>query len=159
MGRVDGCKSGDLSETEWSVPQKTIGGISVNKWQVENLLRDYHWKVESVKIMRETMNEINISMTAQYGLQAAMPKAIGDPSDPILKEVERRDRRWKKIHDYERDIQFIQFRLAQVMDDRETEVLHWLLEGKSMRWIGLHMGLSHTHIQRIKDSVIKNLIA
>ncbi|WP_404466396.1 DNA-binding response regulator [Planococcus rifietoensis] len=131
----------------------------MNKWQVENLLRDYHWKVESVKIMRETINEINISMTAQYGLQAAMPKAIGDPSDPILKEVERRDRRWKKIHDYERDIQFIQSRLAQVMDDRETEVLHWLIEGKCMRWIGLHMGLSHTHIQRIKDSVIKNLIA
>lgn len=129
----------------------------MNKWQIEDLLRDYHWKIESVKIMRESMNEINISMTAQYGLQAAMPKASGDPSDPILKEVERREKRWKKIRDYERDIQFVQARLAQVKDDRETEVLHWLLEGKSMRWIGLHMGLSDKHIGRIKDVIVSQM--
>ncbi len=95
--------------------------------------------------MREYMNEINVNMVAQYGLQAAMPKASGDPSDPILKEVERRDDRWKKIHALERDIKFIQSRLALISDERETEVLHWLLEGKSMRWIGLHMGLSDKH--------------
>ncbi|WP_416144922.1 helix-turn-helix transcriptional regulator [Planococcus koreensis] len=131
----------------------------MNKWQIEDLLKDYNWKLQSVRIMRESMNEINISMTAQYGLQAAMPKASGDPSDPILKEVERRDERWKKIHDYERDIQLIQSKIDKVNDERETEVLYWLLEGKSMRWIGLHMGLSHTHIQRIKDAIIKNMVA
>ncbi|PSL42140.1 hypothetical protein B0H99_101388 [Planomicrobium soli] len=129
----------------------------MNKWQIEDLLKDYHWKLHSVKNMRETMNEINIDMTAQYGLQAAMPKASGDPSDPILKEVERRDKRWKKIHAYERDIQFIQARLTFVTDERETEVLHWLLEGKSMRWIGLHMGLSDKHIGRIKDRIVAHM--
>lgn len=87
-------------------------------------MSDYHWKVESFKIMRESMNEVNISMTAQYGLRAAMTKASEGPSDPFLKEVERRDKRWKKIHDYERGIQFILARLMQVNDDRETEVLH-----------------------------------
>lgn len=131
----------------------------MNKWQIEDLLKDYNWKLQSVRIMRESMNEINISMTAQYGLQAAMPKSIGDPSDPILKEVERRDERWKKIHDYERDIQLIQSKIDKVNDERETEVLYWLLEGKSMRWIGFHMGLSHTHIQRIKDAIIKKMVA
>lgn len=129
----------------------------MDKWQLEDLLKDYHWKLHSVKIMRESMNEINVSMTAQYGLQAAMPKAQGDPSDPILKEVERREKRWKKIHDYERDIQFIQARLVFVTDERETEVLHWLLEGKSMRWIGLHMGLSDKHIGRIKERIVSQM--
>lgn len=131
----------------------------MNKWQLEDLLKDYHWKLHSVKIMRESMNEINVNMTAKYGLQAAMPKAQGDLRDPILKEVERRDKRWKKIHDYEQDIQLIQSKLNKVENEREAEVLHWLLEGKSMRWIGLHMGLSHTHIQRIKDAVIRNMVA
>nr|WP_228460336.1 hypothetical protein [Cytobacillus dafuensis] len=28
------------------------------------------------------------------------------------------------------------------------EVLHWLLEGKSYRWIGDHMGLSFSHTKR-----------
>ncbi len=131
----------------------------MNKWQLEELLKDYHWKLLSVKLMRESMDEINLKMTAQYGLEAAMPKSNGSPSDPILKEVERRDERWKKIHAYERDIQLIQSKLKKVENERESEVLHWLLEGKSMRWIGMHMGLSHTHIQRIKDSVIKNMTA
>ncbi|AQU79735.1 helix-turn-helix transcriptional regulator [Planococcus faecalis] len=131
----------------------------MNKWQVEDLLKDYHWKLHSVKIMRESMNEVNVSMVAQYGLQAAMPKGSGDPSDPILKEVERRDDRWKKIHAFEKDIQLIQSKLKKVENEREAEVLHWLLEGKSMRWIGMHMGLSHTHIQRIKDAVIRNMSA
>ena len=85
------------------------------------------------------MNEVNVSMVTQYGLQAAMPKASGDPSDPILKEVERRDDRWKKIHAFEKDIQLIQSKLKKVENEREAEVLHWLLEGKSMRWIGMHM--------------------
>ncbi|MBD8013876.1 helix-turn-helix transcriptional regulator [Planococcus wigleyi] len=131
----------------------------MNKWQIEDLLKDYQWKLQSVKIMRESMNEINVNMTAQYGLQAAMPKASGNPSDPILREVERRDERWKKIHDYEKDIQLIQSKIQKVNNEREVEVLYWLLDGKSMRWIGLHMGLSHTHIQRIKDAVIENMIA
>ena len=130
----------------------------MNKWQAENLLKDYSWKVNSVRIMRESMQGVNFNGAAQYGLQAAMPKGNGDPSDPILKEVERREKRWAKIHDYEKDIQDIQRRLNMIQDDRQAEVLHWLLEGKSMRWIGVHMGLSHTHIGRIKDDIIKIML-
>ncbi|MEK3935329.1 hypothetical protein MKY41_08390 [Sporosarcina sp. FSL W7-1349] len=40
---------------------------------------------------------------------------------------------------------------------RGGEVLHWLLEGKSMRRIGLHMGLSDRHIGRIKDTVVRKM--
>ena len=43
-------------------------------------------------------------------------------------------------------------------EDRETEVLHWLLEGKSLRWIGRHMQLSDRHIGRIKDTVIDKML-
>lgn len=129
----------------------------MNKWQLEDLLKDYHWKLHSVRIMRESIGEVNSNLTAQYGLEAAMPKAKGNPSDPILKEVERRDRRWKKVSAYERDIQFIQSRIDRISDERETEVLHWLLEGKSMRWIGLHMGLSDKHIGRIKDQIVAQM--
>lgn len=129
----------------------------MNKWQIESLLKDYHWKLHSVRIMRESVGEVNSNLTAQYGLEAAMPKAKSNPSDPILKEVERRDKRWKKVSAYERDIQFVQARISLVTDERESEVLHWLLEGKSMRWIGLHMGLSDKHIGRIKDRIVSHM--
>ncbi len=41
-----------------------------------------------------------------------------------------------------------------VKNQREGEVLHWLLEGKSMTWIGgKHMGLSDKHISRLRDNI------
>ncbi|MGM0897914.1 MAG: hypothetical protein ACQEV0_08440 [Bacillota bacterium] len=79
------------------------------------------------------MNEINMNIIAQYGLEVAISKANGSPSDPILKEVERREERWKKIQAYKRDVQLIQSKLKKVENKREREVLHWFLQGKSMR--------------------------
>lgn len=125
--------------------------------QLEQLLKDYHWMINSVKMMREGLNDIGEGMTAQYGLQAAMPKASGNHSDPIYREFERRDKRWKKINDYEYKIKSVQERIYLINIDREIEVLHWLLEGKSMRWIGQHMGLSDRHIGRIKDTITRKM--
>ena len=124
---------------------------------LEQLLKDYHWMINSVKMMREGLNDIGEGMTSQYGLQAAMPKASGNHSDPIYREFERRDKRWKKINDYEHKIKSVQERIYLINIDREIEVLHWLLEGKSMRWIGQHMGLSDRHIGRIKDTITRKM--
>lgn len=125
--------------------------------QLEQLLKDYYWMINSVKIMREGLNGAGEGLTAQYGLEAAMPKASGQHSDPIYREFTRREKRWKKINDYEQKIKSVQERLHTITIDREIEVLHWLLEGKSMRWIGQHMGLSDRHIGRIKDTIIRKM--
>ena len=125
--------------------------------QIEQLLKDYHWMINSVAMMREGLKDIGGGLTAQYGLEAAMPKASGNHSDPIYQEVNRREKRWKKISDYECKIQTVQDKIHLISIDREIEVLHWLLEGKSMRWIGLHMGLSHTNIQNIKTRIVQKI--
>lgn len=125
--------------------------------QMDQLLKDYHWMINSVKIIREGMNDIGQGLNTQYGLQAAMPKASGLNSDPIYREVERRDKRWKKINEYEGKIKAVQDRIQSIHVDREVEVLHWLLEGKSMRWIGSHMTLSDRHIGRIRESIIRRM--
>ncbi len=125
--------------------------------EIEQLLKDYHWMINSVKVIREGMDDMSKGLTAQYGLEAAMPKASGNHSDPIYREFTRRERRWKKINDYERKIQTVQEHIHLVTEDREMEVLHWLLEGKSLRWIGRHMELSDRHIGRMKDSVIQKM--
>ena len=51
----------------------------------------------------------------------------------------------------------VQDKIHLITVDREIEVLRWLLEGKSLRWIGMHMGLSDRHIGRIKDTVIRKM--
>lgn len=132
-------------------------GEDMTKEEMEQLLKDYHWMINSVTVIREGMNDVSEGLTARYGLDAAMPKKNGSHSDPIYREFTRRDRRWKKIHDYERKIQIVQERIPLITEDREIEVLHWLLEGKSLRWIGRHMGISDRHIGRIKDSIIHKM--
>ncbi|MGE7091112.1 hypothetical protein ACQKII_06545 [Lysinibacillus sp. NPDC048646] len=40
------------------------------------------------------------------------------------------------------------------------QVLNWMLDGKSQRWIGQHiMALSATSIKRIKDNIVKQMMA
>lgn len=98
--------------------------------EIEGILKDYHWMINSIKIMRKSLDWAREGLTAQYGLEAAL----------------------------EEKVKFIQERIHVINDEREAEVLHWLLEGKSYRWIGQHMGLSFSHIKRIRDSIIEQLV-
>jgi uncharacterized protein YerC len=125
--------------------------------QIESILKDYHWMMNSIKVLRDSMKDAGEGLTAQYGDTSGMPKAQGTKSDPVYREIVRRERRYSVIHKYEAKISVIQNRMHLITDDREIEVLHWLLEGKSYRWVAIHMGLSHTHIGRIKDSIVKKM--
>lgn len=125
--------------------------------QIESILKDYHWMMNSIKVLRDSIKDAGEGLTAQYGDVAGMPKAQGTTSDPVYRECLRRERRYSVIHKYEAKISVILDRMHLITDSRENEVLHWLLEGKSYRWIAMHMGLSHSHIGRIKDSIVKKM--
>jgi DNA-directed RNA polymerase specialized sigma subunit len=130
----------------------------MNKKEIEQILKDYHWMINSIKIMRKSLQEAGEErLTAQYGDESALPKPKGTTSDPVYRELLRREKRWRKIEQYERKVKMIQDRIHVIQDEREFEVLHWLLDGKSYRWIAMHMGLSHSHIRRLKDSIVEKL--
>lgn len=129
----------------------------MNKKEIENILKDYHWMINSIKVLRESMDDAGEGLTAKYGIEASMPKPQGTTSDPIFREIERREKRWTVVNKYKSKISLLQDRFHLITDDRELEVLHWLLEGKSYRWIAMHMGLSHSHIRRIRESIVDQL--
>lgn len=129
----------------------------MNKEIIENILKDYHWMLKSIKKMRESLNDAGESITARYGIEASMPKQKGKTGDPVFGEVVRRNKYHKRIEEYEEKVKMIQERIHLITDNREVEVLNWLLEGKSYRWIAGHMGLSETHIRRIKDSIAEKM--
>jgi hypothetical protein len=130
---------------------------TMNKKGIENILKDYHWMINSIKIIRDSIKDAGEGLTAQYGIEATLPKPKGVTSDPVYKETVRREKRYKKIAEYEKKVQIIQDRIHLINDERENEVLHWLLEGKSYRWIALHMGLSHSHIRRLRENIVNQL--
>jgi hypothetical protein len=125
--------------------------------EIENILKDYHWMINSIKILDSSMKDAGEGLTARYGEESGQPKAQGITGDPVYREIVRREKRYGVINKYKAKISVIQDRLHLIEDDRELEVLHWLLEGKSYRWIGAHMGLSFSHIKRIRDSIVGQL--
>lgn len=130
----------------------------MTKKEIEQILKDYHWMINSIKIMRKSLQEAGEErLTAQYGDESALPKPKGTTSDPVYRELLRREKRWRKIEQYERKVKMIQDRIHVIQDEREFEVLHWLLDGKSYSWIARHMGLSERHIRRLKDSIVEQM--
>lgn len=123
--------------------------------EIEEILRNYHWMINSIKIARE---QISVQTPiAKYGVEATLPKPKGTTSDPVYGETLRRSRYWKRIEKYEQKTKAIQERLHLITDAREVEVLNWILEGKGYSWIAKHMGLSEKHIRRIKDSICEKM--
>lgn len=125
--------------------------------EIEKALKDYHWMMNTVKMMRDSMQGAGEGLVAQYGDEAGMPKAQGVTGDVVLSEVIRRGKRWEQIAEYEAKIKTIQSNIYVITEERETEILHWLLEGKGHSWISRHMGLSHTHVNRLSASIAKQI--
>lgn len=65
----------------------------------------------------------------------------------------------KHVAEYEKKLLEVQMLIERVTGDREVQVLNWMLDGNSQRWIGQHMALSATSIKRIKDNIVKQMIA
>lgn len=144
MGVLDGL--GEIAEN-----------IPVSKEKVSAILRDYHWLINSIKVMRESMATAGERIVRTYDIDSDMPKAKGGTSDPVYQETARREKRWNNIYEYETRVRIIQDRIHLIKDEREKEVLHFLLDGKSYSWIARHMGLSDRHIRRIKDSIVEQM--
>ncbi len=123
---------------------------------LDSMITDYHWMVNAIKEMRAEM--VIGAKTAQYGIEATLPKAVGGVGDPIMQEAIRRSKNIKRVAEYEKKLLEVQMLLDRVTGDRELQVLNWMLDGRSKRWIAQNMGLSHTHIQNIKDSIVKQMI-
>ena len=126
--------------------------------EVAQILKDYRWMLNTIKEMQDVLKDADGAPISQYGIDAVMPKAQGQTSDVVYGEVLRRSKQWKRIEMYEERIRFVQKNLHKITDDREAEVLHWLLEGKSNRWIAQHMELSYTYIYKVIDSIVKNMV-
>ena len=132
------------------------GQAAVSKFNLDAMITDYHWMMNAVKDIRAEL-EVG-AKTAQYGIEASMPKGQGNTSDPVELEVARRSKKFKRLQEYEMSLWTVQQRIEKVHGIREIQVLDWMLDGKSMRWIAKAMGLSHTHVQNIKESIVEQMI-
>lgn len=128
----------------------------LNAHTLDKMLSDYFWMVTTLKELEEENKTVSAS-TSKYGLEATMPKG-NDISNPVYGEYLRREKRLSRIEEYRAKVSYIQSVIDVINTDRESEVLYWMLEGKSMRWISKRMGLSHVSIQSIRDNIVETML-
>ena len=96
--------------------------LLVTKHSLIQWIEDYHWMNETLKEAEQEMNLLPAAKGVQYGIEAAMPKASGAPSDPVFYEVFRRtEYRTKTLAAYKQKVLEIQKRIENVVGDREKE--------------------------------------
>ena len=130
----------------------------MDKREIEQALRDYHWMVKEIARLRDILDYAGEGITRQYGVESGQPKPKGSVGDPVYMEVVRREKQWKRLEKLENKVRLIQERIDVITDEREQTVLDCTLDGMSVTAISRHMGLSRKHIQRIKDDIVARMV-
>ncbi len=129
----------------------------MDRQEIEQTIKNYSWMIKEIKRQRQLLSEVNVNMTAQFGIESSMPKAQGITSDPVALEVMRRDRTSRWVAKLEEKVLFIQKRMYVISDPIEKAVLECMLDGMSMVAISEHLGLSRRNIYTIKESIITQI--
>ncbi|RYM02823.1 DNA-binding response regulator [Sporolactobacillus sp. THM7-7] len=130
----------------------------MDKREIAKILRDYSWMIREIARQRKIMeNDVNQSITGQYGIDGSLPHGKGDTSDPVAIEVIRREKKSKWIAKLERQVSYVQARIHVIENEREKAVLECMLDGMNIRAIARHMGLSDRHIFRLRDSIVDQM--
>jgi DNA-binding NarL/FixJ family response regulator len=129
----------------------------MNKKQIADALRDYKWMINEIKRQRKMLEDAGDGITAQYGIEASLPKGSGQNSDPVFREYLRREKKNKWVEKLEEKVLFIQEYSKAITNERERAVLECMLDGMSMIAISRHMGLSERHIYNIRNAIVDKI--
>lgn len=125
--------------------------------EIKYILHNYHWMIQTIALKRNELSDAGERLVAQYGIDAAMPKASGGNSDPIFHEVIRRQKAHSSIIKIEKQVRFIQKHMDAITDEKERLVLNKLLDGHSLRGIARNTGMTFSAVRTHKDNIAKKL--
>lgn len=120
-------------------------------------LRDYHWKKREVDRLTLELSHIGSNTVAQSGPESSLPKPKGITSDPVQKEVIRRDPRWKSLNRHIPTVKRIENGMKRITDDKELTILEMILEGKRKKEIAKRLGISRQTYNELQNKIIQTL--
>ncbi|WP_248930128.1 hypothetical protein [Paenibacillus hamazuiensis] len=125
--------------------------------QVDEEVKDYSWMVREMVRLREELEQIDTGLTSKYGIDAAQPKGKGTYSSVVLREVQKRDKCWKRLLALEEKVKRIDAAAEQVKDGRYRTVLECMLDGQRMNAIARHIGVSRQRLYEIRRDLMVQL--
>lgn len=135
------------------------GQINLNRYQLDKALKKYHENMCKYIRMKDEIDSLSaVASTAQYGIEATLPKAVGGNSDPVFAHIQIKESRIFRFNKIKEELLLIQKLTEKISGDTELEVHYWLLEGMSFRWIGAKLNMSHTTIHRVRERILDMML-
>lgn len=130
----------------------------MNKETLQETIRNYCWIISEIERLEQELQEYEFSGTAQYGEEAAMPKAVGHISNPVAGEAIRRQAKSKRRIRMEEKVMYIQNRLHVITDDRKRALLDCLLDGLTLTETAKHLCISRQKAWQLQTEIVDELI-
>lgn len=127
----------------------------MNKQEIHETIKDYRWMMQLLISKRE---QSSAGMTAQYGLEATLPKPQGDPSDPVYQEMLRIEKHDKNMQKIRQKVMFIQRHSRSINNTRNKMILDLLLDGLPLREIAIELDMSLSGVKRRKDVIVNQML-
>jgi DNA-binding NarL/FixJ family response regulator len=128
-----------------------------NRHQIYGILKDYCWKLREVQRIDKELQKTDFTGTAQYGIEATLPHAVGLVGKAIENEIVRREKKSERVIDYIDEINFINDRMNRIVDEKEKVVLDCLLDGMNIVAIAAHLRTSRKQIHLLRDNIVNKL--
>jgi DNA-binding NarL/FixJ family response regulator len=128
-----------------------------NRHQIYGILKDYCWKLREVQRIDKELQKTDFTGTAQYGIEATLPHAVGLVGKAIENEIVRREKKSERVIDYIDEINFINDRMNRIVDEKEKVVLDCLLDGLSIAAVASHLRTSRKQVNLLRDNIVKLL--
>ena len=87
------------------------------------------------RLKKEYIDTIVGGNISQYGLEASLPKAVGQTSDPTFNEINRLIKQDSMIDRLENKVRYIQNRWSRIIDEEQAVVFNLALNGHNIKTI------------------------
>lgn len=130
----------------------------MERLKIDDMIKDYSWMLNVITNYMLQLDYPEQKLIAQYGIEAAMPKAQGANEDPILKVVERREQKWQKVERYQKKIDFVDQHSECIKDEGERYILDSILRGDSLAEVSRDMGISWKQAATKYDNILDMMV-
>ncbi|PTI39057.1 hypothetical protein BU055_02030 [Staphylococcus succinus] len=119
--------------------------------EVKQLITDYHWMR---RLIDHQVYEYDSASTAQYGIEAAMPKGQGGTGDKVLVRVIKNDKDRRKTQELIEKVAFIDDYEHLITNDKNYHILQLLKQGEKINTIAMLMKVDRKEVYRKLDMII-----
>lgn len=122
--------------------------------EIRQMLKDYPWMLTAIE--SDLLSNDSMS-TAQYGIQAAMPKGQGQTGDKVYNLVLKRQGTHSYIYKLATKVKFIDEHEHVIKNDKDMYILELLKRGYSHTQIGLLVQLHKSQVGKRIDGIVEKL--